>query len=153
MTAHRGGRWCTSKTSPGHSWQLYKAPCELVHAEAFNVGRAEDNVQIREIAEIVRERVPGSTLSFADGAGPDLRNYRVDFSKLDDTFPELNLRWNVRDGVDELAGAYSDANLSYEDFNSSRFVRLRRINELLAAGYVDEMLRRTASSAFPSSAR
>ncbi len=130
-----------------------EAPRELVHAEAFDVGRAEDNVQIREIAEMVRERVPGSTLSFADGAGPDLRNYRVDFSKLDDTFPDLNLRWNVRDGIDELARAYGNANLSYEDFTSSRFVRLRKINELLAAGFVDEMLRRTASAASPSSVR
>ena len=71
---------------------VLEAPRELVHDEAFNVGPAEDNVQIREIAEIVREAVPGSTVTFADGAGPDLRNYRVDFSKLNDTFPDLRLR-------------------------------------------------------------
>ena len=43
-------------------------------------------MQVRDIAEMVRDAVPGSELSFADGAGPDLRNYRVDFSKLDGTF-------------------------------------------------------------------
>src|SRR5581483_8491647 len=64
-----------------------EAPRQLVHNEAFNVGRAQDNVQVRDIAELVRDAVPGSKLSFADGAGPDLRNYRVDFSKLTDTFP------------------------------------------------------------------
>ena len=68
------------------------APRELVHDEAFNVGRPEDNVQVREIAEMVHEAVPGSEISFADGAGPDLRNYRVDFSKLNDTFPDLRLQ-------------------------------------------------------------
>jgi len=31
---------------------------------------------------MVRDAVPGSRVPFADGAGPDLRNYRVDFSKL-----------------------------------------------------------------------
>ena len=40
---------------------MLEAPRELVHDEAFNVGRAEDNVQVRDIAELVREAVPGST--------------------------------------------------------------------------------------------
>ena len=77
---------------------VLEAPRELVHDEAFNVGRAQDNVQVRDIAEMVRDAVPGSTVSLADGAGPDLRNYRVDFSKLTGTFPDLSLRWSVRDG-------------------------------------------------------
>ena len=66
---------------------VLEAPRELVHDQAFNVGRAEDNVQVRDIAELVRDAVPGSKLTFADGAGPDLRNYRVDFSKLDRDVP------------------------------------------------------------------
>ena len=86
---------------------------------------------------------------FADDAGPDLRNYRVDFSKLAETFPDLSLRWRVRDGVDELVGAYAKHGLTYDDFTSSRFVRLRRIRELLSAGLVDEMLRRQTTEPFP----
>jgi nucleoside-diphosphate-sugar epimerase len=123
-----------------------EAPRELVHDQAFNVGRAQDNVQIRDIAEMVRIAVPGSRVSFADGAGPDLRNYRVDFAKLSETFPDLTLRWSVAEGVAELARAYSEHGLTYADFTSSRFVRLRRVRELLAAGLIDEMLRRQASS-------
>lgn len=124
---------------------VLESPRELVHNEAFNVGRGIDNVQIREVAEMVRERVPGSILSFADGAGPDLRNYRVDFSKLETTFPDLRLCCDVRSGVGELVGAFAEHHLSYEDFQSSRFVRLRRVNELLEAGVVDDMLRRHTS--------
>ena len=121
---------------------MLEAPRELVHDQAFNVGRQEDNVQIRAIAEMVREAVPESELTFAEGAGPDLRNYQVDFAKLTDTFPELKLRWSVREGIDELAGVYREHGLSYEDFTSSRYVRLRRIKELRSAGIVDDMLRR-----------
>ena len=121
---------------------MLQAPRELVHNQAFNVGRPEDNVQIGDIAEMVREAVPGSAVSLADGARPDLRNYRVDFAKLAVTFPDLQLTWSVRDGVDELIAAYTKYGLTYDDFVSSRFVRLRRIRELLAAGQVDEMLRR-----------
>jgi nucleoside-diphosphate-sugar epimerase len=125
---------------------MLEAPREQVHNEAFNVGRAEDNVQIRDIAEQVRETVSGSTVTFAANAGPDLRNYRVDFSKLADTFPRLSLRWTVADGIAELLASYTRYGLSYEDFTSSRFVRLRRIKELMAAGAVDEMLRRTSAA-------
>ena len=129
-----------------------EAPRELVHDEAFNVGRPQDNVQVRDIAEMVSDAVPGSKVSFADGAGPDLRNYRVDFSKLNETFPDLKLRWSVREGVDELLGAYARYGLTSEDFMSSRFVRLRRIRELLSAGIVDEMLRRRTAGADPGQA-
>jgi nucleoside-diphosphate-sugar epimerase len=127
-----------------------QAPRELVHDQAFNVGRSADNVQIREVAEIVRDAVPGSKLSFADRAGPDLRNYRVDFSKLNETFPGLELGWHVPDGVNQLVDAYAQHGLTHQEFLSSRFVRLRRIRELLSAGLIDEMLRRQTDSQFPA---
>jgi nucleoside-diphosphate-sugar epimerase len=131
---------------------MLEAPRELVHDEAFNVGRADDNVQVKDIADLVRDAVPGSKVSLAENAGPDLRNYRVDFSKLTDTFPDLELRWRVPAGVDELVEAYSANGLSYDDFTSARFVRLRRIRELLSAGLVDEMLRRETDGPLPMSA-
>jgi nucleoside-diphosphate-sugar epimerase len=128
---------------------MLEAPRELVHDEAFNVGRAEDNVQVRDIAELVRTKVAGATVSLAEGAGPDLRDYRVDFSKLAETFPELVLTWSVSAGVDQLVDAYAEYGFVYEDFVSSRFVRLRRIRELLSAGLIDDMLRRQTTEQFP----
>jgi nucleoside-diphosphate-sugar epimerase len=132
---------------------VLEAPRDCVHDEAFNIGRSQDNVQVRDIAEMVRDAVPGSTVSFADRAGPDLRNYCVDFSKLAGTFPGLRLRWSVREGIEELVGAYLEHGLSYRDFTSSRFVRLRRIRELQSAGLVDDMLHRQTSAQFPVAGR
>ena len=129
---------------------VLEARRELVHDEAFNVGRLEDNVQVKDIADLVRDAVPGSQVSLAENAGPDLRNYRVDFSKLTETFAGLSLRWSVRAGIEELVEAYAKHSLSYDDFTSSRFVRLRRINELLSAGVVDDMLHRRASVQLPA---
>ena len=121
---------------------MLEAPREVIHNQAFNVGRPEDNVQIREVAELVREAVPGSALTFAEDAGPDLRNYRADFSKLNDTFPELRMKWSVRDGIAELLAAYTKYALTYDDFTSPRFVRLRRVRELMNQGLLDDLLRR-----------
>jgi nucleoside-diphosphate-sugar epimerase len=122
---------------------VMEAPREKVHNEAFNVGRGQDNVQVRDVAEMVREAVPGSSVTLAANAGPDLRDYQVDFSKLTSTFPDLQMRWRVRDGVRELLDSYTKHGLTHDDFTSSRYVRLRKINELLDRGEVDEMLRRT----------
>jgi nucleoside-diphosphate-sugar epimerase len=128
---------------------VLEAPRQLVHNEAFNVGRPEDNVQVKDIADLVRDAVPDSEVSLAEDAGPDLRSYRVDFSKLAGTFPGLGLRWRLQDGVNELAGAYARYGLTYGDFMSARFVRLRRIRQLLSAHVVDEMLRRQTSRPSP----
>ena len=117
------------------------APREVVHDEAFNVGRDEDNLQIGQIADMVAAAVPGSRVVRAPGAGPDLRDYRVDFAKLRETFPELRLGMTVAAGIEELAAAYEDHGLTAEEFASSRFTRLKRILELLDAGAIDDLLR------------
>jgi len=122
---------------------VLEAPRQLVHDQAFNVGRAADNVQIRDIAEMVAEQVPGSALSFADGAGPDLRNYRVDFAKLADTFPALKLEWTTGAGITELLAAYHAHGMTAADFEGARYTRLRKIRQLLDAGHIDTTLRRT----------
>jgi nucleoside-diphosphate-sugar epimerase len=121
---------------------ILEAPREAIHNQPFNVGRTEDNVQIRDVAEMVRAAVPGSELTFAADAGPDLRNYRADFSKLNDTFPGLKMKWGVREGIGELLAAYTKYALTYDDFTSPRFVRLRRLRELLDQGLLDDLLRR-----------
>ena len=81
--------------------------------------------------------------SLAADAGPDLRDYRVDFSKLTGTFPELDLRWNVAAGVDELVRAYTDYDFSHDDFVSvdlmSGFAGFVSCSQ---PGLIDEMLRR-----------
>lgn len=122
---------------------LAEAPRELVHDEAFNVGRTSENYRIREVAEIVADCVPGSTVEMAAAAGPDLRNYRVSCEKLESTVPGYRPIWTVAEGVRQLRDAYEQAGLTLDDLEGSRFQRLRRIEELSAAGRVDGDLRCT----------
>src|SRR3954466_3866155 len=58
-----------------------QASRDRVFNQAFNVGQTAHNYRIRDLAEIVASVVPGCELAFAEGAGPDKRNYRADFSK------------------------------------------------------------------------
>jgi nucleoside-diphosphate-sugar epimerase len=117
------------------------APRELVHGEAFNVGRTAENYRIREVAEMVHEVVPGSEVTFADGAGPDLRCYRVDCAKLATTLPDLDLRWTVRRGIEQLYQAFKEYGLSLEDLTGPRFERITHVRSLIEGERLDDDLR------------
>ena len=121
---------------------ILEAPRELVHNEPFNVGRTEENYRIREVAEIVGEVVPGSEVAFADGASPDIRNYRVNCDKIVETLPEYQPEWTVRRSVEELYEAYLANGLEYDDFLSRRFMRIKHVREMKDEGVLDEGLRR-----------
>lgn len=122
------------------------APRERVHNEAFNVGRTQENYQIRDVADIVKAVVPGSKIKYAEDAGPDRRCYRVDCSKIARTLPEFQPQWNVRRGVEELYDAYQKYHLTLEDFNGSRLMRIKHIKNLQGAGLLDQTLRWTQSA-------
>ncbi len=124
------------------------APRELVHNQAFNVGRNEDNYRIRELAEIVEETVPGCRIEYAADAEPDKRCYRVDCSKIAQTLPEFQPQWNARRGAEELYSAYQKIGLTLEDFEGSKYKRIAHIQQLISTGQLDETLRwRTAALA------
>lgn len=120
---------------------LLHAPRELVHNEAFNVGRTIENYQVRDIVAMVAEAIPGTSVRYAEGAGPDLRCYQVDCSKLERQIPDYQPRWTVRAGVEELRDAYRALGTTREDFLGPKFLRIRQIRQLLDAGRIDGDLR------------
>jgi len=115
---------------------VLEAPRDVVHDQAFNVGRDEDVVQIRTIAEQVSE-ITGSPVSFAPGAGPDARNYRVDFTKVRTRLPAFEPMWTIPDGIREIWHDAGERGLTVEDFEGARFVRLQKIRQLADAGRLD----------------
>jgi nucleoside-diphosphate-sugar epimerase len=117
-----------------------EAPRDVVHDRAFNVGRDEDVVQIRDIATQVSEALD-APVTFADGAGPDRRDYRVDFSRIRELLPAFEPRWTVAAGIDQLVRDMHDHGLTATDFEGPRFVRVEKVRELLAAGHLDDELR------------
>jgi len=118
-----------------------EAPRACVHNQAFNVGRSGENFRIREVAELVKDVVPGCEVAFAAGASPDARNYRVDFSKIETQLPGWAPRWRLREGIAELYEAYKGCGLTKEQFLGPRYYRLRVVRDLLERGRVGSDLR------------
>lgn len=117
------------------------APKEVVHNKAFNVGVPDENFRIKEVAEIVRDTVPGSDLRFADGASADTRNYRVDCTLLPKVVPAYQPQWTVAKGVVELFETYKRLGVTLEEFEGQRYKRVDHVRKLIKDGLIDERLR------------
>lgn len=118
---------------------VLEAPREAIHNEAFNVGSTQENYQVRDVASIVREIVPGSSVTYLAGGGPDPRCYRVNCDKLSRAIPSFQTHWTVRRGVEELYSSFSRHGLTPQNFSDC--IRLKRIQDLLRESRLDSSLR------------
>lgn len=126
-----------------------EAPRDRIHGEAFNVGLDEENYQVRELAELVAEIVPGCRIEYAPGGGPDRRSYRVDFSKIRQFLPAFRPQWNARKGIEQLYQAFKRYGLRADDLEGPRFKRLGHVRSLMEAGVVNSDLRFAVVSSSP----
>lgn len=120
---------------------VLQAPRELIHKEAFNVGTTTENYQIREIADIVKEVVPGCRVEYAEDAGPDKRCYRVDCNKLARTLRDYKPQWTARRGIEQLYDEYKKTSLTLEEFEGPKYMRIAHIKSLIEEGHLDNRLR------------
>ncbi len=114
------------------------APAERVNRAKLNVGSEANNVTVAEIAEAVAAET-GATVRITGEAGNDPRSYRVDFSRLRETLPQVSVSRSITDGAKELVSAYREYQMTKEAFEQ-RFVRLARIKQLQEAGRLDATL-------------
>jgi nucleoside-diphosphate-sugar epimerase len=118
-----------------------EAPREKIHNEAFNNGADHLNHQVKDLARIAVEAVPGAELEILGEPGHDQRTYKADFSKWARTFPETEFEWSPERGAAELLEAFEAINLSLEDYEDKQFTRLKWLSHLMDSGSVDEALR------------
>lgn len=120
--------------------ELLVAPEALIRGEAFNVGSEEQNYTIRDLAEVLA-RVTGCETDIAGEATVDPRSYRVDFSKLERTFPTVSFEWDAQRGASELLEGYRSYGLTTEQFEGDAYTRLRRLRRLIDDRRLDAELR------------
>lgn len=120
-----------------------RAPREVIHNQAFNVGTNEQNYRVSEIAEIVRAEMPWCTIEYAGAKSPDPRNYHVNFDKIHHLLPEFRASAEAEDGVRELREHFARHGLSAKDFLGRRYSRLAQLKYLLETKQLDSALRWT----------
>jgi len=116
---------------------VLSAPREVVHGEVFNVGSNNQNYQIRSIAEIISDALPGCSLSIGDSRG-DSRNYRVSFDRIHERLPGFECRYDVQRGARQLLDVFRAVDMTTETFEFRGHTRIRQIQHLLATRQIDD---------------
>jgi nucleoside-diphosphate-sugar epimerase len=115
---------------------VLRAPRQAVHNQIFNVGRTDENYQVREIAASVGEAFPGCAVSFG-ASDPDQRSYRVSFDKINRALPDFQCTWDLRRGAAELHDLCERVGLTGEMFRRRPFTRLNQLRHLIDTGRID----------------
>ena len=58
------------------------APKDKIHDKAINIGANNENYQVKDVANIIKELVPSANFVYTGEVGADPRNYRVNFDLL-----------------------------------------------------------------------
>ena len=90
----------------------------------------------------MRRVVPGSTVTYAEGGGPDPRSYRVNCDKIARMVPTFRPQWTAERGALELYAAYKAAGLTHQGFVDGPYMRIKTIQRMQRDGQLDERLRR-----------
>ncbi len=125
---------------------VLEAPKSAIHNATFNVGQTSENYRISELADIVKETVPGSHIEYAPGGGPDKRCYRVNCDKIRQVLPAFQPQWTARKGAQELYDAYRELGLTAEAIRTGRYFRINTIQQLQKIGQLDWSLHWTTGS-------
>lgn len=121
---------------------LLGAPAEVVSGQTFNVGRDDDNIRIRDLAELIRAALPGCPLEAPAGDGSaDSRSYRVSFAKIAKLVPTFQPRWSIARGIAECVSEFRTQEFNAADLAAGRGVRLATLRRLIDTGRLDEQLR------------
>lgn len=117
-----------------------QAPRELVHNQAFNIGRNDNNYRIRDIAAAVAHSASSGALEITGDTAGDTRSYRVSFDKSLRELPGFAPSWNIERGCEELNRWFSSRKETIDSFQSRRFVRLKQLKHLLTENRVNNNL-------------
>jgi nucleoside-diphosphate-sugar epimerase len=108
-----------------------RAPVDVVRGQTFNVGSNEQNYQIADIGNLIKEMVP--TARIVTQASEDDRDYRVRFDKIHQMLG-FEPRYTVRDGIAEVADALQRGIIAdYRDPRFNNTTYLSQHNELRQA--------------------
>ena len=124
------------------------APLSRVGGQIFNVGSNEQNYRIREVGQIIQELNPHARLICHESAD-DLRNYRVDFSKINRILG-FAPQWTLEEGVAQVSDAFAVGKISdYREprYNNAKFMETDGIDTIdYANSGLLELLNQTIDS-------
>jgi nucleoside-diphosphate-sugar epimerase len=106
-------------------WALTRDADQGGQYVAVNVGTAEWNYQVRDLAEAVVRSVPGTKLSINTNAPPDRRSYQVNFDKYRQIAPHHQPQVSLEHAIHRVKRGLEAMRFSDANFRNSQFMRLK----------------------------
>ncbi|MFX1310999.1 MAG: NAD-dependent epimerase/dehydratase family protein [Promethearchaeota archaeon] len=117
-----------------------KAPKDVIHNEAFNVGINSENYQVKTIAKEIQNQMRDCEIKILGENNPDQRNYNVNFDKINTRLKSFKPQWTLEKGIKELINTFKEIDLDYEIFQNKNFTRLNQLKFLLKNNLIDDNL-------------
>lgn len=119
-----------------------EAPPELVCGRSYNVGIANGNYSVRELAEAAGRAVPGSVITYTGEHGSDARTYRVSFARILSELKDwYHPEWSLDRGGAELVEQFKRIDFTEAQFRGRATNRLSQLKYLIESGRLDSHLR------------
>lgn len=122
-------------------WAVTRAANDGGAFLAVNVGSADRNYQIKDLAEAVAAQIGGVTVSINASAQPDNRSYKVDFSRFAALAVQHQPQCSLANSIELLADGLRRMGFADRNFRDSAYIRLKAIEAHVAAGRLTRDLR------------
>ncbi len=93
---------------------------------AVNVGRNQNNIRIKNLADRVAKIIPGTKVVFSPSKKSDSRSYKVDFSLYKSKAPNHKISKSINQIVYELY-SYIKKNKAFKKVNYEKYIRLKNL--------------------------
>jgi nucleoside-diphosphate-sugar epimerase len=127
-------------------WACHRRTEDSGPLVCVNTGSEDWNYTVRDLAEAVSRRIPGTQVSINRDAAPDPRSYKVDFSLFRSLAPDHQPRVGLDECIDGLREGVAAMHGVGADFRQSRFMRLRMLQAHVDARRLTPQLRWTAEA-------
>jgi nucleoside-diphosphate-sugar epimerase len=107
---------------------------------AVNAGSDDRNYQVKDLADAVAVRVPGTDVSINTSAPVDSRSYKVDFGVFRSLAPDHQPMVSLDQSIQNLIHGLKRMNFKDADFRSSDLIRLKVLQDHMDAGRINDRL-------------
>lgn len=107
---------------------------------AVNIGRNDFNYQVKDIAQVVADVLPGTEISINVNAQPDKRSYKVDFSLFSQLAPTHQPQVNLYQSATEIKEGLTRMQFADKNFRESGLIRLKVLEKHMAENRINNNL-------------
>jgi len=106
----------------------------------INAGSDDRNYQVKDLANAVANRVPGTDVSINTSAPVDSRSYKVDFGLFRSLAPHHQPVVSLDKSINNLVDGLKKMNFNDANFRSSELIRLKVLQDHLDTGRLNDRL-------------